>query len=65
MWLLVPAGLIGLALLVPATLVVVERVRTAGARSAPYDASSLELELEPVVRELDAGRRAAAPPDGG
>jgi hypothetical protein len=38
-WLLVPAGLIGLALLVPATLVVVERVRTRRAQRA-YDASS-------------------------
>jgi hypothetical protein len=38
-WLLVPAGLIGLALLVPATLVVVERIRTRRARRA-YDQSS-------------------------
>ena len=36
-WLLVPAGLIGLALLVPATLVVVERIRTRRAQRA-YDA---------------------------
>ncbi len=38
-WLLVPAGLIVLALLVPATLVVVERVRARRAQRA-YDASS-------------------------
>jgi hypothetical protein len=38
-WLLVPAGLIGLALLVPATLVVVERIRARRAQRA-YDASS-------------------------
>ncbi|MGZ8782010.1 MAG: hypothetical protein ACXWZB_00780 [Gaiellaceae bacterium] len=38
-WLLVPAGLIALALLVPAVLVVVERVRTRRARKA-YEASS-------------------------
>ena len=38
-WLLVPAGLIGLALLVPATLVVVERIRIRRAQRA-YDASS-------------------------
>ena len=35
-WLLVPAGLVGLALLVPATLVVVERIRTRRALRA-YD----------------------------
>ena len=38
-WLLVPASLIGLALLVPATLVVVERIRSRRAQRA-YDASS-------------------------
>jgi hypothetical protein len=37
-WLLVPAGLIGLALLIPATLVVVERVRSRRAQRA-FDAS--------------------------
>jgi hypothetical protein len=37
-WLLVPAGLVGLALLIPATLVVVERIRTRRAQRA-YDAS--------------------------
>jgi hypothetical protein len=38
-WLLVPAGLIGLALLVPATLVVLERIRSRRAQRA-FDASS-------------------------
>jgi hypothetical protein len=33
-WLLVPAGLIGLALVVPATLVVVERIRSRRAQRA-------------------------------
>ena len=37
-WLLVPAGLVGLALLIPATLVVVERIRARRAQRA-YDAS--------------------------
>ena len=37
-WLLVPAGLIALALFVPATLLVVERVRSRRAQKA-YEAS--------------------------
>ena len=37
-WLLVPAGLIALALFVPATLLVVERVRSRRAQNA-YEAS--------------------------
>ena len=46
-WLLVPAGLIGLALLVPLTLIVVERVRARRAQRA-YEASRrFERELEP------------------